>query len=344
MTNIQDVAKAAGVSTASVTRYLAGQTIRRADAVKQAIDELGYRPSHVARSLKTGRHDSIGVIVPDISNPFFAALVKGIEREMRPHGMQVILGNSDEDAEREEALVRELSQRTDGIIMAPLTESDEIPLALMKTGIALVFVDRDIASGPDVDRVLVDNASGVRQAIDHLVGLGHRRIAAISGPLDSTPGRMRHEALLDRLEHHGIAVDDSLLRIGDFREASGRAAIQDIWAAPQRPTAVFVANNLMTTGALTALMEMGVRVPSDLSVVGFDDLPLAALLDPPLTVVSRPDVDQGAAAARLLVERLGEQGQPSPAAHPTQSLVLPVELVVRGSTAAAPVDPEGPPA
>jgi LacI family transcriptional regulator len=344
MTNIQDVAKAAGVSTASVTRYLAGQTIRRADAVKQAIDELGYRPSHVARSLKTGRHDSIGVIVPDISNPFFAALVKGVEREMRPHGMQVILGNSDEDAGREEALVRELSQRTDGIIMAPLTENDEIPLALMKTGIALVFVDRDIASGPDVDRVLVDNASGVRQAVDHLVGLGHTRIAAISGPLDSTPGRMRHEALLSSFAHHGIAADDSLLRIGDFREASGRAAIQEIWAAPERPTAVFVANNLMTTGALTALMEMGVRVPSDLSVVGFDDLPLAALLDPPLTVISRPDVDQGAAAARLLVERLGEAGRPSSAPHPTQSLVLPVELVVRGSTIAVPAVPEGSPA
>lgn len=336
MTNISDVAKAAGVSTASVTRFLAGQTIRRADAVQRAIDELGYRPSQVARSLRSGRHHSIGVIVPDISNPFFAALVKGIERVVRPHGLQVILGNSDEDADREEALVRELSQRTDGIIMAPLSETDEIPLSLMGTGIALVFVDRDITSGPDVDRVLVDNASGVRQAVDHLVGLGHTRIAAISGPLDSTPGRSRHEALLESFAHHGIAADDDLIRVGDFREASGREAMEQIWALDDRPTAVFVANNLMTTGALTALRELGASVPKDLSVIGFDDLPLAALLDPPLTVISRPDVDQGATAARLLVARLGSADQ-----APTESLVLPVELVVRGSTS-APVISEGP--
>ena len=173
MVNIHDVAKAAGVSTASVTRFLAGQRTRSADAVRHAIDELGYRPSQVARSLKTWRHHSIGVIVPDVSNPFFSTLVKGIEREIRPLGYQVILGNSDEDADREASLVRELTQRTDGIIMAPLTENDRIPHELMDAGISLVFVDREISSGPDVDRVLVDNTDGVRQAVDHLVALGH---------------------------------------------------------------------------------------------------------------------------------------------------------------------------
>lgn len=331
MANIQDVAKAAGVSTASVTRYLAGQRIRSEEAVRRAIEELGYRPSLVARSLKSGRHQSIGVIVPDISNPFFAALVKGIEREVRPHGLQVILGNSDEDAEREEALVRELAQRTDGLIMAPLSENDEIPDLLAQAGHPLVFVDRETSSGPDVDRVLVDNTAGIRQAVDHLVGLGHTRIATISGRVDSTPGRMRHEAFLAAMAGHGIDVDPTLVRRGDFREESGRLHMADLWRLPQRPTAVVVANNLMTAGALVALGALGVRVPDELSVVGFDDLPLATLLDPPLTVVSRPDVEEGAAAARLLVERL-HAAEHVPTAHVT----LPVELLVRGSTGPVP--------
>ncbi len=329
MANIQDVARAAGVSTASVTRYLAGQRTRSAEAVQRAIDELGYRPSLVARSLRSGRHHSIGVIVPDISNPFFAALVKGIEREVRPHGLQVILGNSDEDVDHEESLVRELSQRTDGLIMAPLSENDQIPRLIEDAGIPLVFVDRETSSGPDVDRVLVDNAAGVQQAVDHLVGLGHTRIATISGRVDSTPGRMRHEAFLAALAGHGIDVDDALVRRGDFREASGHEHMTALWALADRPTAVVVANNLMTAGALVALGELGVDVPRELSVVGFDDLPLATLLDPPLTVVSRPDVEEGAAAARLLVARLTTE-EPAPTAH----LTLPVELVVRASTAA----------
>jgi LacI family transcriptional regulator len=329
MVNIQDVAKAAGVSTASVTRYLAGQTIRSEDAVREAIATLGYRPSPVARSLKSGRHHSIGVIVPDVANPFFSALVKGIEREVRPHGLQVILGNSDEDAEREQSLVRELSQRTDGIIMAPLSESDTTPLALVEARLPIVFVDREIPSGPGVDRVLVENASGVRQAVEHLVSLGHRRIATISGRLDSTPGRERHEAFRQALESHDLPVLDELVRHGDFREASGRTEMVALWSLPEPPTAVFVANNLMTTGALIALRELGVSVPGQLSLIGFDDLPLAALLDPPLTVVVRPDVEQGIAAARLLVERLAA-GDSTPATR----LTLPVELLVRGSTAA----------
>lgn len=328
MTNIHDVAQAAGVSTASVSRYLSGHTIRKADAVRRAIDELNFQPSRLARSLKSGRHHSVGVIVPDITNPFFAALVKGIETELRPHDLQVILGNCDEDPEREETLVADLTQRTDGLILAPLSENDRVALALAKSGTAVVLVDRDLASGPQFDGVMIDNTSGVQQAIDHLVALGHTRIAAISGPLRSTPGRERHEALLARLAHHGLQADESIITISDFREAGGYEAMRGIWAAPDRPTAILVSNNLMTIGALKALSDLGVRVPDELSVVGFDDLSLAALLDPPLTVITRPDVAQGAAAGRLLIERLGSTEAP-----PAQRIVMPVALVVRRSTA-----------
>jgi LacI family transcriptional regulator len=337
MANIQEVARVAGVSTASVSRFLAGQPIRRANEVREAIDALGYQPSRVARSLKSGRHDSVGVIVPDITNPYFAALVKGIERELRSHGLQVILGNSDEDAERERSLVDDLAQRTDGIIMAPFAEYDEAPSTLARAGVPLVLVDRETTADQQLDRVLVDNASGVEQAVDHLVALGHTHIGAISGPLVSSPGRSRHEAFLASLERHGLPLDESVLRVSDFRDSGGHRAMSEIWRAARRPTAVFVANNLMTMGALTALRELGVRLPDELSLVGFDDVPLGALLDPPLTAVSRPDVEQGATAGRLLLERLG----PEAADRPARRITMPVEMVVRGSTGPVPHPAKG---
>lgn len=339
MANILDVARAAGVSTASVSRYLAGQSIRRDAEVREAIDTLGYRPSPAARSLKSGRHQCVGVVVPDITNPFFAALVKGIEGELRAHGLQVILGNSDEDADRERSLVEDLSQRTDGIIMAPFSEDDQAPVRLTRAGVPLVLVDRETSSGEQLDRVLVDNASGVEQAVDHLVFLGHRRIGAISGPLGSSPGRSRHEAFVASMLRHGLPVEESLVVVSDFREVGGAAAMEQIWSAVQRPTAVFVANNLMTMGALTALRRLGVALPDELSLVGFDDVPLGALLDPPLTVVTRPDVEQGAAAGRLLLERLGPRDESLPACR----ITMPVQLVVRASTASLPPAPKGRP-
>ncbi|MGH3424469.1 MAG: LacI family DNA-binding transcriptional regulator [Nocardioidaceae bacterium] len=327
LTNIAEVARAAGVSTATVSRFLAGRTIRSEDAVRDAIARLGYAPSAVARSLKSGRHQCIGVIVPDISNPFFAALVKGIETEARSNDLQVILGNSDEDERQEYQLLADLTRRTDGIIMAPLAEDERIPDPLLATGFPIVFVDRDTKATGGFDRVMVDNATGVRLAIDHLAGLGHARIAAISGPLHSTPGRARHEAFLEAMAAHGLPVEAAHLEVSDFRESGGHDCMTRLWHARPRPSAVFVANNLMTIGALKALRALSVRMPDDISVLGFDDLSLAPLLDPPLTVVNRPEVEQGAEAARLLVRRLAGDDD-----GPPRHTVLPVELLVRSST------------
>lgn len=327
MANIQEVARAAGVSTASISRFLAGQTVRSADAIAQAIHDLDYSPSAVARSLKSGRHRAIGVIVPDITNPFFAALVKGIDQEARVAGLQVILGNSDEDAQQEEALLAALTQRTDGIIMAPLIESDLSLVGLEATKTPVVLVDRDITMTTRFDRVLVDNLSGSTQAVDHLTSLGHTAIAVISGPLGSTPGRARHEGFLSAMAKHGIPVREDFIRVSDFREEGGYRSMTEIWALMQRPTAVFIANNLMTIGALNALHDQSVRVPADISVIGFDDLSFAALLNPPLTVIRRPDKEQGIVAARLLLSQL--QGESS---GTSQRVTLPVELSIREST------------
>ena len=327
MANIQEVAQSAGVSTASVSRYLSGAPVRSRVAIARAIEELGYSPSVVARSLKSGRHGSIGVIVPDFANPFFSALVKGIEQETRASDYQVLLGNSDEDPHQEDALLAALSQRTDGIIMAPLVDEGRSVLGLSSINIPVVLVDRDVHTSHRFDRVLVDNLSGAQKDVDHLVSLGHTRLGFISGPLQSTPGRARHEGFLSAMAGHNLAVADNLVRISDFRENGGYQSMMDIWAMPDRPSAVFIANNLMTIGALNALSGLKVRVPRDVSVVGFDDLSFAPLLNPPLTAIRRPDIEQGASAARLLLRRILDGDESAP-----QSVTLPVELVVRGST------------
>lgn len=334
MTNIQEVARVAGVSTATVSRFLSGQTVRSGEAIQNAVRTLGYSPSVVARSLKSGRHGAIGVIVPDITNPFFAALVKGINHEVRASGYQVILGNSDEDAPQEEALLAALTQRTDGIIIAPLVEGDLSLVRLEKSRTPVVLVDRDITFATRFDRVLVDNLSGSRQAVEHLAALGHRAIAHIGGPLGSTPGRARHEGFVAAMERLGLPVRQDLIRISDFREEGGRDSMRDLWNQPDRPTAVFIANNLMTIGALNALHVLGARIPHDISVVGFDDVALAELLDPPLTVIRRPDIEQGAASARLLLSRLEQDFEHDASLSQSHRITLPVQLVVRGSTSA----------
>ncbi|KQP64343.1 MULTISPECIES: LacI family DNA-binding transcriptional regulator [unclassified Nocardioides] len=333
MANIQDVARHAGVSTATVSRFLAGEHVRSHDAVAAAVEALDYRPSRTARGLRMGRHLAVGVVVPDITNPFFAAVTRGVEEVITPAGLQVVIANSGESVAREAELVGDLERRVDGIVLAPATETDVVPSRLAASGTPVVFVDRVVTSGSDVDSVEVDNAAGARLAAEHLLGLGHRAIAVISGPQTCTPGRERHEVFLAVLAEHGVVPAADHVEIADFTEAGGSAAMHRLLERPDRPTAVFVANNLMVVGALKAIRLRGLRLPDALSVVGFDDLDLGALLDPPLTVVDRPTVAQGAAAGRLMLARLEHPDQPR------ASLTLPVELVVRGSTAAPPRSP-----
>lgn len=326
MANIQDVASAAGVSTASVTRFLAGQPVRAAESIRKAIADLDYAPSAVARSLKTGRHGSIGVVVPDITNPFFARVVRGIEAEARTRGYEVILANSDESAEQEDSLVHALMQRIDGLIIAPIMEEDRSILRLSQTSVPVVLVDRDVTTA-DFDRVLVDNVSGIAQAIDHLVALGHTDIAFISGPLSSTPGRARHASYLQSIDEHGLEYRPEYVVLSDFRESGGYDSMRELWTLENRPTAVVISNNLMTVGALNALNELAVQIPDAISVIGFDDLSFANLLTPPLTVISRDDKDQGTQAAMLLFDRISGQRT-----SVGQITTLPVTLLVRQST------------
>lgn len=326
MATIGDVARMAGVSTTTVSRHLAGQKIREVAAVQATIAALDFRASAVARSLKSGVTRSIGLVVPDVSNPFFAAVTKGVESISRQLELNVFLSNTDESVERERSVLRGLIGRVDGVILVPARESSDNTEELRRAGVPIVLLDRRLSGCEDLDCVLVDSKDGATQAADHLVRLGHERIGLISGPLDTTPGRERYEGFIAALDSAGVELDPALIQMGDFKLESGYQATLRLLGLPLAVTAIFSANNLMSMGVLRALHHMGMRVPDELSFVGFDDLELAELLSPPLSVISRPAVEQGVLAMRLLRNRIEGKG-PAKAQH----IVLDAHLTVRDS-------------
>jgi len=330
---ISDVAKRAGVSSASVSRHMSGTKVRGAERIDAAIKDLNYRPNQLARGLRSGRQSCVGVIVPDITNPLFAELVDGVESVFAEDNVRVLLANSKEDPIREAALVADLASRTDGLILIPPIETDPVLDQLALARVPVVLVDRVLSTGPDVDSVVVDNRHGAQLAAEHLISLGHKRIAVISGPLSSFPGRQRHEAFLQILSDHGQPACPEYVRLSDFRVEGGYTSMASLLDQPVTPTAVFCANNLMTIGALRLLREHGVAIPEAVSLVGFDDIDLSELLNPPLTVIDRATFTLGSTAAELLRARLATPDREQ------QHLTLPVRLVVRGSTAAPTLSP-----
>ncbi len=327
MSTIRDVAARAGVSITTVSRYLRGEHIQSADAVSQACSDLDYTPAPAARTLRSGRHNAVGVIVPDITNPFFASAVRGIESVCRAASYSLVLYHTDEDSELEAQVLREVRRQTDGLIIAPADGHPGYPSSIDPRRVPVVLLDREI-EGVSLDCVLVDNEGGGRQAATYLLSLGHTRIGEISGPLHTTPGEARHQGFIKTLADGGVEDPEAYHLEGDFREEGGYQAMLRLLALPRPPTAVFSANNLQTIGALKALRDMGVRVPEEMSIIGFDDLDLASLLSPALTVIDRPTAEQGALAARLLLAGLHGARRRQP-----QRIVLNTRLVVRDSCA-----------
>ncbi len=326
--NISDVAHLAGVSTATVSRYLRGLPVRSSDAIKNAIAKLDYHPSSVAQGLRSGIHYTIAVVVPDITNPFFASVVKGIESICREGPYQVLLLNTDENSKIEYEVLQEIVKRVDGVILTPATEGTYKANHFQqfgKRGIPLVLVDREIPEH-EFDCVLIDNLKGASLAGEKLVQLGHTKIATIRGTLTTTPGLERYEGFRDTLQKLGVELRPEYCKDGKFRESGGYQAMLELASLPTPPTAVFSANNLMTVGALKALNALRIPVPEKISIIGFDDLQLGELLAPPLTCISRDAMRQGAIAARMLLTQLN--GTPPTTA---EKIVLDVNLVERKS-------------
>jgi len=329
MTTIVDVAEAAGVSTATVSRVLNNHPqvdVHLASAVRKAVKELGYRPSRVARSLRTRRNRVWALIVSDVrTGPFFGAVVRGVEDVAYEAGYSLFLCNTDEDPTKEASYIElAIAENVAGLILTPSGARTDLS-PLLNFGIPVVLADRTLP-GQQADSVLVDNVSGAHEAVNHLLEGGYERIACITGPLTTTTGQQRYVGYCNALEAAGIVVDDSLVCVADFRELGGQHAMEALLAEKQRPDAVFVTNHLMTVGTLQAISAAKLTIPTDIAVVSFDDMPWASLLQPPLTAVDQPAYDMGVEGARLLLSRL--EGYTGAA----RTVMLSTTLQVRGSS------------
>lgn len=327
---IRHVARRAGVSTATVSRALAGSGPVRADVaarVRAAARSLAYEPNRIARSLRARTTRLAGVLIPDVQNPFFTAVVRGVEDVLHAGGWTLLLGNSDDHPEREMSCLATLrAEGAAGVVLVPGLEASAYQ-AILGRGLPIVAIDR-APEGLDVDRVTVANVEGARRAVAHLISLGHRRVGLIGGPAGLSTAVERRQGYEAALAGAGLRRASRRIEAGDFRPSGGRAAMERLLARAEPPTAVFVTNDLMTLGVYEAIRARGLRVPEDVAVVGFDDAPWAEWLHPPLTTVAQPAYELGATAARLLLERLQAPRRP------TRSVVLETRLVVRASCGA----------
>jgi DNA-binding LacI/PurR family transcriptional regulator len=325
---IRDVAEAADVSTATVSRALAGKgqvTDELKDRIFEAIRRLRYTPNRVARNLRSRTTRMIGVVVPDIENPFFTSIIGGIEEVLQAANYSLLLANYNENPAKEYALLRTLiAEGAAGIIFTPSNAPKADYQDLVREPTALVAISR-YPEGLSVDVVAVANSSGARVATDHLIRLGHKTIAFINGPIGISTARERQAGYLEAFAAAGLEPQRDLIVYGGFRQHGGYRAMQALLSLDRQPTAVFTGSNLMTLGALQAIHERGLRIPKQIAVVGYDDLPWATSLQPPLTAVAQPARDVGVTAARLLLDRLAEPGRP------TRRIILDTHLVVRVS-------------
>jgi LacI family transcriptional regulator len=288
--------------------------------------ELGFQPNALARSLRRKRTHTVGLIVPDSANPFFAEVGRGIEDTSFAAGYSIILGNSNGDPRRELLYIDLLIQKqVDGVLLVPTGDQAELAATLRTRNIPVVVIDRDVP-GAEIDRVHIDNAAGGYLATRHLLDLGHRRIGYIGGPPHLSPVPHRGAGYKQALEEAGIPLDDRLVVAGNFRDAGGYEGAQTLLALADPPTAIFAGNDLMAIGALAAARARGIAVPDALSVAGFDDIHLAGYLNPPLTTIAQPKYELGVIAAELLFGRLAHPELPP------QRRLLQAELVVRQST------------
>jgi DNA-binding LacI/PurR family transcriptional regulator len=327
--NLSDLARQLNVSTATVSRALSRPEVV-APATRKRVLEIvrrsGYHMNGIARSLRTQSTRTIGVVVADIRNPFSSSIVKAVEDVARINGYTVLICNSDEDGRNEEvALQLFIERQVSGVIHCSAGANLDLLRVLQDKSIPLVDLDR--CSGlENVDTVVLDNHFGAAIATRHLIEHGHKLIAMISGPKHLSNARSRFDGFCKTLRAARILIPNSYIEFGDFRERSGEKAMERLMALRRRPTAVLVANNEMMAGALLAIRRQQIKVPRDLSLIGFDDARWAQYCDPPLTVISQPTDAMGRKAAELLLGRIN--GKPA-----SETIVFEPGLVIRRSTA-----------
>jgi len=334
---LEEVAKLAGVSRSTVSRVVNQHPNVRPEVrerVWEVIRKTGYQPHAAARSLATRRTRVIGLIIPQavttlFTDPYFPILIRGIADACNAHNYHLMLSlfsrrRVQESRARQDLLYQQVlrSRYLDGVVVSSAPLDDPIFPRLLEDGVPFVLIGR--YSNERASYVDVDNVVGARMAVEHLLRLGHERVATITGPLNMCAGQDRLEGYRQALAARGIQVDEDLIAEGDFTEQGGQAAMRRL--LPHRPTAVFAASDMMAVGAIKVLREAGLRVPEDVAVVGFDDIPLASMVEPPLTTVRQPIEQLGSMAVELLVSLMENPGEET-----VHRVVLPTELVIRAS-------------
>ncbi len=337
MSNIKDVAKRANVSITTVshiinkTRYVSDELT---DRVNKAMLELDYHPNSLARGLRSGKTKTIGLVVPDISNQFFAEVSRKIEDKGFENGYSVILCNTDDDPQKEKTYIDVLAaKKVEGIIFISTAVETNNLEKIAEFNIPIVVVDR-IISDVKSDIVLVDNVEGGYKATKYLLELGHRRIACIEGPSPIKPSAQRVEGYQQALQEMGIPIDENLMVAGDFRYESGNAAMQKLLKLTDPPTAVFSCNDMMALGAIQAINDNGMKIPDDVSVIGFDNIPFSQAVYPTLTTMAQPIHEMANLSIDLLINRIKIQRQrirSEEQKEDFQHIVLETKLIQRNS-------------
>ena len=329
MPTLQDVARLAGVAPITASRAInasgyVSQELR--ERVLQAAKELGYVPNTLARSLRLRRTQTLALVLTDITNPFFTTVARGVEDAASAAGYTVIFCNTDEDEAKERNYLEMLLQkRVDGLLLVPARDGSGSLQAVQAQGVPVVVIDRR-ASGCQADVVRCDSEGGAYELARLLVSLGHRWIALLNGPRGVSTAEDRSAGFLHGLREAGLESQAAVLH-GSFTQASGAEMTRQALALQPRPTALFAANNFIAIGAMQALRELGVGVPEEIALVGFDDLPPALVMFPFLTVASQPAYEMGRRAALLLIDRL--EGRLESAC---EEVILPTEVIVRQSS------------
>jgi len=329
-TTLHEVAQRAGVSAMTVSRVVNGRG--RVDSetrqrVEEAIQALDYVPNRIARGLISQKTQTIGIIVPDIVNPFFAPVVRGAESAARKAGYRVLLCNSEGDLRLEREYIEDLvAHRVEGLLLAPASDrSRSSILSLLRGGFPLVLIDRALPDA-DCDLIVSDNAQGARRLIEHLIAIGHREIAHVSDAEDTSTGRERLRGYREALEAAGIPFQLELVIRTTVDRIGGYRAAQEILARDPLPTAIFAVNNMTAVGTMEALRERSLSVPKDMGLVCFDDVEHLAVLSPILTVIDQPAETFGSLGVQLLLERMTGKANSRP-----RRIILQTDLIVRQS-------------
>jgi LacI family transcriptional regulator len=329
---LRDVAQLAGVHPATASRALNPQTrpLVNADTARKvlrAAESIGYQPNPIARSLKTARSSTVGLVIPDLTNPLFPPIVRGIEDVLTPAGFSAWIVNTDNDPAREETQVESLrSRQVEGLIIATARRDHPLLVRLHQMGVRMVLVNRRV-DDLELPSVTADDDAGIEMAVKHLAGLGHTRIAHLAGPQHTSTGVTRARAFRHAVRDLGLTDDPALMvECGYWSETEGAQGLRRLLDAGTEFTAIVAGNDLIALGCYDVFAERGMTCPDDMSVVGFNEMPFLDKMNPPLTTVSIPHYEIGGEAARLLLDTIEE-----PERHPRSVLLAP-SLVIRAST------------